>query len=74
MIQLAEWVFWIPDSLRYDFHHSFHNITHLTSCCGVGSAITILVGHSSLPLLLQYKTNRAVCHSNFPDFPFGKTK
>jgi hypothetical protein len=31
MIQLAEGMFWIADSLRYDFHHSFHNITHVTS-------------------------------------------
>jgi hypothetical protein len=29
MIQLAEWMFWILNSLRDDFHHSFHNTTHV---------------------------------------------
>ena len=30
MIQFAEWMFWIPNGLRDDFHHSFHNITLVT--------------------------------------------
>ena len=29
MIQLAEWMFWILNSLRYYFHYSFHNTTHV---------------------------------------------
>ena len=31
MIQLAEWMFWILNSLRYYFHYSFHNTTHISS-------------------------------------------
>ena len=42
MIQLAEWMFWILYSLRYNFHYSFHNTTHIEPLFTAPS--TFLVG------------------------------
>src|SRR5208282_4130966 len=64
MIQLTEWVFWIPDSLRDDFHHSFHNITHVTSYCGVWQRHNLPCWPRLTAYAAEYKTNRSVCHSN----------
>jgi hypothetical protein len=46
MIQFAKGMLGIPDCLRYDFHHSFHNTTfvaeflrHLTFLVGYGNRL-----------------------------------
>jgi hypothetical protein len=71
MIQLAEWVFWIPDSLRDDFHHSFHN----NSCrAALNSAFNLPCWLTANCLRSEYKTNCRVCHSNFSKIFSGETK
>jgi len=65
MIQLAEWVFWIPDSLRDNFHHSFHNIAHVTSYFRAKQRHCLPCWPAATACATEYKTDRSVCHSNF---------
>jgi hypothetical protein len=40
MIQFAEWVFWIPNGFRDDFHHSFHNTTLVVELCRASPSLS----------------------------------
>jgi hypothetical protein len=63
MIQFAEWMFWIPNGFRDDFHHSFHNATLVVE---LYLALASWSQESTARTTPDYETGHGVGHSNFP--------